>query len=259
MSDDEPGRLTVSKLPQRLQLKVWSGAVALHRALGAKVSGPLDLTITDGPDALMEIRRAKGRCHLKLHHLFTGSDQDTLEALATLTADEPARARLRWARAQVRAFAQTQDRHLRPAPPDRRVRLKSEGAHHDLAALNSAVILEHFDEDARAEISWGRWGRPHARQQAVRLGSYDARRDLIRVHPVLDQHGVPGWVVKFIIFHEVLHRVVPSQRAGDRFIHHGAAFQAREAAHPDFERFQAWIEAELPALLSGMKAAPEPQ
>ena len=208
----EPGRLTVSTLPPRLQVKAWSGALRLHKALGARLATPIDLWITDNRSVLFSIKHKGGRCALRLHHMFTLAEGDTREALITLASPEAEPRLVKWARAQLRAFSETHNEEIRLKTPKRRVRLKTSGDVHDLGPMLEAVLGAHFEPGLGLSISWGRWGRPHQHQSRIRLGSFDLTRGLIRIHPVLDQHGVPDWVVKFIIFHEVLHRVVPSRR-----------------------------------------------
>ena len=259
MATHEPGRLTVSALPPRLQLSAWTGAVNLHKALAQIVPEPVDLWITDNRSVLYSVKRQSGRCRIRLHHMFTGADEHTLAALGTLSAKTSgAKTAVKAARAQLRRFAEEHNAQIRLPTPKTRVRLRTAGKVHDLEECFDKVLAEHFEGRAEGlKITWSRWGRPHKSQSRIRLGSFDPRRQLIRIHPVLDQHDVQVWVVNFIIFHEILHREVPSVRSAGRFVHHGEAFRAREAEHPDSGRFDVWMREALPALVSGMKVAPE--
>ncbi len=74
-------------------------------------------------------------------------------------------------------------------------------------------------------------------------------RSLIRIHPVLDNLWVPRFFVRYIIFHELLHHLIPTRIQGRRRICHGPEFRAHERAYPDYQRAQLWQQAFLPRLL----------
>jgi len=257
MTSKEPGRLTVALLPPGLQIKAWPGAVKLHKFLAQNIEKPVDLWLTDNRSVLYSVQTKDGRCRLRLHHMFTKATGDTLLALTMLAGPLTEPRLAKWARKEMRAFARLHTDEIRLKKPGRRIRLKTMGLAHDLDVLMKEVVEEHMATDPAVSITWGRWGRPHRPQTKIRLGSYDPRRTLVRIHPVLDQFDVPAWVVKCVIFHELLHHTVPSKLSKGRFIHHGADFKALEAAHPDTVRFNVWLRTQLPALISGQKVAPE--
>jgi len=126
------------------------------------------------------------------------------------------------------------------------------GDHHKLPELSQKVIDAHLEGEFEGRqtpvISWATRKRSTARH-GLRLGSYDSTKDLVRIHPVLDQQAVPEWVVAFVVYHELLHALVPSKRIGRKLIHHGAEFRARERAHPDFERATEWEKRHLQRLI----------
>lgn len=147
-----------------------------------------------------------------------------------------------------------------PPPRARRTVLTPGGTTHDLEVLAAGLRAswfppEHLPEERWPGITWGRRAR-----RSLRLGSYDPNVRVVRVHPVLDQPAVPAWFVRYILFHELLHAAVPSERdAAGRALHHGPEFRRREAAYPDFERALAWEERHLPALIrSASSGAPIP-
>ena len=102
---------------------------------------------------------------------------------------------------------------------------------------------EAFDEGRRPGLTWGRRGRSRAKRSLL-LGSYCAETDTVRIHPVLDRDWVPAWFVRYILFHELLHAVLPRAHG-----HHGPAFRARERAYPDFTRARNWQRTHLPRLI----------
>ena len=188
------------------------------------------------PDAQLELR---------LHRaLFT---QDVSRAEEWLLAWLDAALRERSLDAETRAaFRAWLDEGLREHPrPPRPARIDLRSRTHDLRVLADEVLADSFAEVFGRErpaplVSWGR-RTPSRSRRSLRLGSYDARRDLVRIHPVLDDERVPAWFVRAILFHEFLHAELPTQRdASGRLRHHTPEFRAREEAYPDHERAREW-------------------
>lgn len=126
--------------------------------------------------------------------------------------------------------------------------------HHDLQAILDELLEREFAHDAALvrrvpRIGWApRSARPARR--TLRLGSCDPRRAWIRIHPVLDQAGVPRFFVRSIVHHELLHAVLPPRRGQDgRNVIHGPEFRRRERAYVDHERARAWEIEHIDALV----------
>lgn len=82
-------------------------------------------------------------------------------------------------------------------------------------------------------LSWG------VRRAHSRTGIYDPATGGIRLSPVLDGPGVPGYVVEFVLYHEMLHLVQDGEgRLGPGRRIHTAAFRTLERRYPR------WREAE---------------
>ncbi len=246
------GRLSVNPLPAALQAPLWLDAVAFHARLEDAFDAVVDLTLTDNRRSLIHIQRAEsGRFAVRLHHMFAVEEEPILYALADLGL-QPSEARVAAARARLRAFAEDNEGRIRRKTPARRVRLRPHGLTYDLRRILAATVRDHFEprQVEGVEITWGRWGRLDTPTREIRLGSYDPRRRLIRIHPLLDRPQIPEWIVAFIVYHELLHHLIPTRREGGRLIHHGPDFRQREALHPRFEDYRAWAELELGALLS---------
>src|SRR6185503_16682465 len=102
-----------------------------------------------------------------------------------------------------------------------------------------------------ALITWGKRS-PSKRQQprrSIKLGSYSAIERLIRVHPVLDKPWVPRYFVSYIIYHEMIHHVIPSTHGSGRRMLHPPMFVERERMFRDYERARAWEKAHIGRLL----------
>ena len=130
---------------------------------------------------------------------------------------------------------------------------KPAGLAHDLSVLSEplwdGVFGEDFLEGPRPTLTWGQ-RRASSSRHSLRLGSYDPELNSVRIHPVLDQDGVPEWFVRYVLMHEILHAALPPrQGSGRRWIHHGPEFQARERAYGDYGRALEWEADNLPGLI----------
>jgi len=188
-------------------------------------------------------------------------------------ADAPAEVRdalLAWLRSGKRARrasdlldAWIEELARRLGPPRRRsIAIEQEGVAHDLRALALEVLAAEFPvELPRSQVERVTWGRRASRaaRRTLQLGSYDPERDVVRVHPVLDQSGVPESFVRYVLFHELLHAVIdrtvressPKRR---RRAHHPQEFRRREQAYPGFEQAMRWQAEHLSELFRSARS-----
>jgi hypothetical protein len=172
--------------------------------------------------------------HVRLHHMFASADATTLEALGLYLAQAD-----REAAQQIGRFIEQHRQSIRNRTA-RPLQLSTTGLHHDLLEIYSDINARYFSGAVEAHITWSRDGKARRRSaRSIKLGSYTARDKLIRVHPALDAEFVPRFFVEYIVYHEMLHHVLPARRAGRRRCLHGADFMARER---NFERFEEALE-----------------
>ena len=120
--------------------------------------------------------------------------------------------------------------------------------YHDLDAILQELCAAYFPQCTGVTISWGRWsGRAWPR--SIRFGVYEPPKQVIRIHPALDQAFVPGYFVEFIVYHELLHHVIPAIRVNGRYRVHSAAFRQRERIFPRYAEAIAWRQQNLRRLL----------
>jgi hypothetical protein len=122
------------------------------------------------------------------------------------------------------------------------------GRYHDLDMILADMRVRYFPACAGVSIRWGRWsGR--RRTRSIRFGAYLPAEQLIRIHPALDQAFVPRSFVEFIVYHELLHHVIPPVRVNGRYQIHSAAFRQREREFPAYAEAIAWRRQWLRRLL----------
>jgi len=254
--------------------------------LAARLGAPVRLTATRNRTSVLTFKRAKGGgFDLRMHAVFVDAPDEVLDAIA-LFLTRPVRA----ARDKVAAFFQASraaaPREPRPAASAPQVRTK--GRVFDLGEVFQALNARYFGGRIASRISWGasRRGGPgdatpaeapgdlefvlepapaeagRARQagpiaartggrgRTIRFGSYLADQDLIRIHPALDAAWVPRYFLESIVYHEMLHAVIPIAReeSGRRCVH-SDEFRRREREFHAFGEALDWERTNLPRLL----------
>ena len=127
------------------------------------------------------------------------------------------------------------------------------GRYHDLVTILAELRARYCPRRDDVEIMWGRRsGR--VRQRSIRLGVYQPENRRIRIHPALDQAFVPRYFVEFIVYHELLHHLIPAVRVNGRFQIHSATFRAQERAFPDYVAAIAWRKRHLRLLLDSAES-----
>jgi hypothetical protein len=110
------------------------------------------------------------------------------------------------------------------------------GRHYSLGNIYRDLNRVYFNDQIDiARIGWG------LRRSRKRMGHYDPAHHTITLSPVLDAPGVPGFVVQYIVYHEMLHALFESTSAGARKRHHSGEFRRAEQAFPDFARAKKFL------------------
>jgi hypothetical protein len=227
---------------------------ALERRLLAAFLGPVILSITDNRHSMISHSIERGILHVRIHHMFLDAPADVLDKLVLYLTRGDREASLRVGR----FIEDASSRIVRPTP---RSSLHTKGKVHDLLTIFDDINTRYFDGSVTALISWGRRGNHVSRQRGrhakgrrprstIKLGSYSAAERLIRVHPALDRAWVPRYFVGYILYHEMLHHVLPAARTGaNRRVLHPPVFREREREFRHFERSIDWERRHLGRLL----------
>jgi predicted metal-dependent hydrolase len=104
------------------------------------------------------------------------------------------------------------------------------GKHHSLQEIFQELNASLFNDQIEIrKIGWG------LRQSRGRLGHYDPIHHTITLSPTLDAPGIPRFVIRYIVYHEMLHSVFESTSSGRFTRHHTPEFRRAEKAYADFE------------------------
>lgn len=218
---------------------------ALERRLSLLGRQPVLVSITDNRHSMIHATRRDGLLRARLHHMFLDAPHHVTEALARFLLY-----RDRDASHVVGHYIDINSARIRGLEPHRRSSKPNAGEHYDLDEIFAEVNAQYFEGMVDARICWGNEGRAKSkRRTTIKLGSYAAQERLIRVHPRLDAPWVPRYFISFVVFHEMLHHVMPTTRISGRRALHPPVFRARERAFKHYEKAIAWEKANLDRLL----------
>jgi hypothetical protein len=228
------------------QIFVHEGARrALERRFQAAYRGPVQLAVTDNRRRMVSHCRKRGVLQVRVHMMFLGASDRMAEALVrwVVNGDEESSV-------IVGRYIDENTHRIRASEPPSGP-LRERGSHHDLSAILQEVNAKYFDGAiSDVHITWGRRAQPrNKRRTTIKLGSYSAVQRLIRVHPVLDNAWVPRYFVSYIVYHELLHHLIPAVRSSGRMLLHSSEFGDREREFRHYERAIAWEEKHIERLL----------
>lgn len=196
------------------QLFVHEGArQALERRLKSAFPGrTVVLSITDNRCSIISHSLKGGILHARIHHMFLDAPRRVVSALVSYLAVGD-----RDASQIVSHYIEVNGGRLARRRP-RAIPLFAKGDHHDLLGLFNDLNARYFDGACHALITWGKKTRRKSREprRAIRLGSYSSLERVIRIHPALDRSWVPRYFVAYIVYHEMLHHMIPSARGTSR-------------------------------------------
>lgn len=230
----------------------------LLRRLNRYADGRLrDLKLTDNRRTILSVRPAdRARFELRIHRSFLEAPEEVVRAVAQFVESRKGSERARQALVTIREHF---SRH-RGTGARRKPVLRSEGVALDLRQVVDDLNRRYFEGRLSVEVTWGRsstGGSGHlcrrGRTASLQLGSYSYEDNLIRIHRVLDDPGVPRVVVEAVVHHELLHADMPPEIHNGRRYFHTPEFRRRERLFRQLDRANAWIQEHLPELLRARK------
>jgi hypothetical protein len=245
--DPRHSSLEIQFPPGQPQIFVHEGArQALERRLAQARHGLVLLSVTDNTRHMVSHTEQEGILQARIHHMFLDAPPVVQEALARYVATNE-----RAASAIVSKYIEDNGYRIRASRPVV-TPLLTQGKAHDLYSVYHSVNDKYFGGAMDALVTWGRHTSPKdVPRRTIKLGSYSATERLIRVHPVLDKAWVPRYFISYIVYHEMLHHVIPSSHGSGRRMLHPPVFMARERLFRDFDRALAWEKAHIGRLLRG--------
>jgi hypothetical protein len=114
---------------------------------------------------------------------------------------------------------------------------ETKGRHHPIDEMYRELNEQFFN--GQIEINRIGWG---VRKSKGRLGHYDPIHHTITLSPALDSPRVPPFVVRYIVYHEMLHALFGESAGQEGRRHHPRQFRRTESAYPDYWRAKEFLE-----------------
>ncbi|HEX6244899.1 MAG TPA: SprT-like domain-containing protein [Polyangiales bacterium] len=214
---------------------------SLRRVLGRRII----LAITDNRRTMITARSIGGALEVRVHHMFLDADPFTQQALGRYL-----RYGDRASNDAIGSYIEANQQRIRPTA--RRLRgLRTRGRKHDLQAIFGRVNDTYFQGMVDASVGWGRRTRAtnDGQRTSIKLGTYCADRKLIRIHPALDRSWVPRYFVEYVVFHEMLHHMMPMPVKDGRRELHPPEFREREQRFRHYLRAIEWERSHIGRIL----------
>lgn len=114
--------------------------------------------------------------------------------------------------------------------------------HYNLDEIFQEINTTYFSASLDLDVQWSGTGKTRARTM-VRLGSYNLKTQKIKINRLLDSPNVPRYVLSYIVYHEILHHLLPPLQSpgSKRKIHH-PLFLQKEKEFQEYERSQAFLK-----------------
>jgi len=224
------------------QIFIHEGArQALERRFELAFGGPVKLAVTDNLRRMVSHTRVRGTRRVRVHMMFLGAPERVRQALVEYVVRGDRRAS-----DVLGEYIAANSHRIRASRPVTGP-LRTRGESHDLAEVLASVNAQYFG-GAMSDvlITWGRSTRPRGKTRStIKLGSYSATERLIRVHPALDRDWVPRYFLAYIVFHELLHHIIPPVPGS---LHPPELLQ-REREFRHYERALVWEQKNIARLL----------
>ncbi len=193
---------------------------------------PLQIVFTDNSYSMISYRKTVKQIVVRMHRMFLAADEQVLADIAAFIKNRSAFT------PNLRSFIRSHGHLISPAR-QRRSPVVSSGRVHDLTVLFEELNERYFSGAISSSITWGSRS-PRYGVRKRNMGSYDRKRDLIRISRYLDRKAVPRCYVEYVVYHEMLHAAVGVQQKNGRCLIHTAEFRRREKLFHDYDRAMAW-------------------
>lgn len=110
------------------------------------------------------------------------------------------------------------------------------GQHYDLQQVFERVNRQFFA--GALEQPHLRWSRTDTRRI---MGTYQARTNTVMISQTLDDAQVPEFVIDYVMYHELLHKVLGSRFSAGRRQVHFAEFRAADQRYPRYAEAEAFL------------------
>lgn len=199
----------------------------------------VELVVNENRSTMLNLlKKERSFARLSVHKMFLEAPDPVISAIAHYV--KGTRRNLSERNVILKEFIQ---RHLACRDYSHLVKsqeLVSQGKIYDLKTLYDPLNQKYFNGELDLSLTWfGASSRK--RRRRITFGQYFSGLRLIKMHRMLDDPFFPEYFVSFILYHEMLHSVIPgSKDARGRFCVHGKEFKEREKVFEHYHKAVEW-------------------
>ena len=117
--------------------------------------------------------------------------------------------------------------------------VEPEAGKDNLPGIYASLNEKYFQGSLSAEIQWSKDSKTPNRR-SFSFGSYDPKKNLIRIHPRLKQDFVPMMVLELTVYHEMCHQFHPPFKSNGQWRTHHEKFKLKEREYEHYREAMAW-------------------
>lgn len=193
-----------------------------------------DLVINENRSHVLSILdRGKNWARISMHRMFLEAPENVLNALAQYIIELD-----KSAFSVVRSFIR--ENMQRFDYSDRLKNLEVEGKFYDLQKIYNDLNKQYFNNEVSLKLTW--LNRiPKRSASRIVYGQYFQALRLIKVNRLLDDPHFPDFFVSFVVYHEMLHHVVPTYIDDKGLARiHNKEFKKREKSFQYYAQAKEW-------------------
>jgi hypothetical protein len=198
-----------------------------------------DVKINNNFRTYLSVQRYNRRgsvLRLSLHKIFLSAPDNVLEALIAFIRGD------REARKVIRDYVALSRKGLDYSSLVDKETLITKGKAFDLSEIFNELNARYFGGTVDASITYFGKDKRH-KGRTHTLGTYCSTRKLIKIHAMLDSATVPKHVIEYVVYHEMLHAVIPEIKGatGQVRVHH-RVFKQQEKLFHQFAPAKQWLK-----------------
>lgn len=219
---------------------LWSGLFSmdtvaeLQQSISRSAGLHVDLVINENSSHLFTIlERKSARARLSVHRMFLEAPVHVIEALGQYVRG--------FDKQSLSVVSRFIDESVYRPEYSQKLDardLQTFGDYYDLKEAFLRVNNQYFEGTVNLLLTWF---RQKTTQSRIIFGQYHPLLRLIKINKKLDSPQVPSYFLDYVIYHEILHQVVPTKtdERGRRSIHSGE-FRKRERQFEHYDKAAEW-------------------
>lgn len=199
----------------------------------------LELVINENRSTMLNLlEKKRDRARLSVHKMFLDAPDEVVSAIAHyVRGTRKGKSRYNLI---LRSYIQEHLSQYDYSHLVDKMQLTHEGEVYNLKSLYDEINEKYFQDQLDLSLTWyGAKGRRRGRSR-ITFGQYLDGLRLIKIHRMLDDAFFPDYFVMFIVYHEMLHCVIPGEVKGGTFRFHSRNFREQEKRFEHYQRAIDW-------------------